>query len=51
MDEGEIRRGDHLPRLAVQMHDVIAALGRIDGTQLEVRPTAAKPGLGSGEGR
>ena len=37
MDEGEIRRGDHLPRLAAQMNGVIAALGRIDGAKLEAR--------------
>ncbi|MDH3593350.1 MAG: N-formylglutamate amidohydrolase [Rhodospirillales bacterium] len=34
MDEGRIRRGAHLPRLAEEMHGVIAALGRIDGTLL-----------------
>jgi N-formylglutamate amidohydrolase len=34
MDEGRIRRGAYLPRLAEEMHGVIAALGRIDGTLL-----------------
>jgi N-formylglutamate amidohydrolase len=34
MDEGRIRRGAHLPRLAEEMHGVIDALGRIDGTLL-----------------
>jgi N-formylglutamate amidohydrolase len=34
MDEGRIRRGAHLPRLAEEMHGMIDALGRIDGTLL-----------------
>jgi len=45
MDEGEIRRGDHLPRLATEMHGVIAALGRIDASKLGARPACAKPGI------
>ena len=33
--EGRIRRGAKLPQLAAQMHEVIAALGRIDGALLK----------------
>jgi N-formylglutamate amidohydrolase len=37
MDEGWIRRGAHLPRLAEEMHGVIVALSRIDRTLLGAR--------------
>jgi N-formylglutamate amidohydrolase len=36
MDEGRIRRNARLPKLAAEMNQVIAALGRIDGAPLRL---------------